>query len=282
MATTQPVVVGVFTERGQADRAIDELLNSGFSNDQIRFSGHEAGTSDEGFLGKIKSVFTGEGTTGGAHDELVDLGVPDEDARYYQREYDGGRYIVAVLADGRMEDATNILARNGGYGTGRRTAETGYATTTDTGTPGYTATTAGTETEGEQNLKLREEQLRVQKQPVESGEARLRKDVVTEQKNVDVPVSREEVYVERRPGSGQPADQPIGEKEETYRVPVREEQVNVTKQPVETGEVAIGKRQVQETQPVSDTVRREEAHLERQGDVDVQGANMEDTDTQRQ
>jgi len=87
---------------------------------------------------------------------------------------------------------------------------------------------------------------------------------------MDVPVTHEEVYIERRAGSGQPSDTPIGEGE-TYRVPVSAEQVNVTKETVATGEVAVGKRQVQETKQVSDTVRREEARLEREGDVNVQG-----------
>jgi len=103
--------------------------------------------------------------------------------------------------------------------------------------------------------------------------------VVTEQRNIDVPVTHEEVYVERRPGSGQPSDTPIGESE-TYRVPVRGEQVTTDKQTVETGEVAIGKRQFQDTQRVSDTVRREEAHVEQSGDVDVQGNDVEGTSDQ--
>jgi uncharacterized protein (TIGR02271 family) len=52
---------------------------------------------------------------------------------------------------------------------------------------------------------------------------------------------------------------------------VREEQVTVEKQPVVREEVAMGKRPVQETKQVSDTVRREEAHVESEGDIDVQG-----------
>ncbi len=52
---------------------------------------------------------------------------------------------------------------------------------------------------------------------------------------------------------------------------VREEQVTVEKQPVVREEVAMGKRPVQETKQVSDTVRREEAHVEQEGDVNVQG-----------
>ena len=87
---------------------------------------------------------------------------------------------------------------------------------------------------------------------------------------MDVPVTHEEVYVERRPATGQPSDTPIGEGE-TYRVPVRDEQVTTSKQTVETGEVAMGKKQFQDTERVSDTVRREEAHVEREGDVDIQG-----------
>ena len=48
-----------------------------------------------------------------------------------------------------------------------------------------------------------------------------------------------------------------------------EEQVNVTRSTVETGEVNIGKRAVQDTQRVSDTVRREEPRLERDGNPNI-------------
>jgi uncharacterized protein (TIGR02271 family) len=87
---------------------------------------------------------------------------------------------------------------------------------------------------------------------------------------MNVPITREEVYVERRPASGEVSDSPIGEGE-AIRVPVSEEQVNVSKQTVHTGEVSIGKRQVQETQQVSDTVRHDEARIEGKGDVNIEG-----------
>ena len=44
-----------------------------------------------------------------------------------------------------------------------------------------------------------EEQLRVGTERYETGRARLRKYVVTEQQQVTVPVTREEVRVEREP-----------------------------------------------------------------------------------
>ncbi len=266
MTTTQQVVVGVFDDNSQAEQAINELLRTGFSNDQVRYSGH--GTSTGGILATLKSLFTGQ-DTGRVYDDLVDLGVPQDDASYYQSEFEAGRSIVAVLAGGHMQEATDLMARYGGYGAKRRFAQTGdYTSTTGTGVQ-------ETGTEGEQRLKLREEQLRAQKQPVETGEARLRKDVVSEEQSMDVPVTHEEVYVERRPGSGQPSETPIGGSE-TYRVPVREEQVETSKQAVEKGEVALGKRQAQETKRVSDTVRHEEAHIEREGDVDLQGNDGEE------
>jgi uncharacterized protein (TIGR02271 family) len=266
MSTTQRMIVAIFTDRPQAEQAINALLNAGFTDDQIRYSGN--GTSDGGVFQKIKSLFTGEGTSGSVYDDLTGMGMPQNDASYFQSEYEAGRSIVAVLADGRGQEASDILAQYGGYGATRRSQQT-------TDYNANAATMPATETEGEQSLKLREEQLRVQKQPVQTGEARLRKDVVSEQQSMDVPVTHEEVYVERRPGSGQASDTPIGESE-TYRVPVSEEQVTVEKQPVVREEVALGKRKVQDTQQVSDTVRREEAHVERAGDVNVQGSDVED------
>ena len=99
----------------------------------------------------------------------------------------------------------------------------------------------------------------------------LGKEVVEEEKTMDVPVSREEVFVERHPVERRPADQPISSGEsQTIDVPVREERVEVEKQPVVYEEVGIGKRATQETEQVSDTVRREELRMDKDGDIDVQ------------
>jgi uncharacterized protein (TIGR02271 family) len=121
----------------------------------------------------------------------------------------------------------------------------------------------------ERTVQLREEELQARKTSVETGRVQLGKDVVEEQRTMDVPVSREEVYVERRPVERRPSDEPIDATEgESIRVPVREEQVEVEKQPVVYEEVGVGKRVTQETQQVSDTVRREELRTEKEGDVE--------------
>jgi uncharacterized protein (TIGR02271 family) len=265
MTTAQQLVVGVFRDRSQAEQAINELLQAGFSHNQIRFAGR--GISSGGILEKIKSLFTGQDiSAGGIYDDLVKMGAPPEDARYYQSEFEAGRSIVAVLASQGIQEAINILVRHGGYGANQRFAQPA--------TSGATTSVQEPAIEDQQRLKLREEELRVRKQVVETGEARLHKDVVIEPKSIDVPVTHEEVYVERRPGSGLPSDQPISEGE-TYRIPVREEQVIIEKQPVEREEVSFGKRPVQETQRVTDTVQREEAYIEPTGDVNVRDRDIE-------
>ena len=112
MATTQrPLVVGVFTDRGQADVAIEELQQAGFNSDLLTLSQGRGG-----LVGGLKNLFSKlRGQEGSIVDELKRMGVPDEEARYYQNELDIGRIIVTVQADGRQEEARLILERNGAY-----------------------------------------------------------------------------------------------------------------------------------------------------------------------
>ena len=129
-------------------------------------------------------------------------------------------------------------------------------------------------------LELREERLRPVTEQVEAGSVGLRKEVVTEQQTVEVPITREEVYVERRDVGERPASGAIGEDGETIEVPVREERARLEKETVVTGEVEIGKRAVQETEQVTGEVRREEARLVRNGDVDVREGDVQGHTTQ--
>jgi uncharacterized protein (TIGR02271 family) len=125
------------------------------------------------------------------------------------------------------------------------------------------------EGEDQEHLELREEELRAEKERVKAGEVRLRKEVVEENQTLEVPVTREEVVVERHSVKGrQPAGGEIG-KDEEIRIPLMEEEVRVEKTPVVREEVSLKKRQVKGTERVSDTVRREEARVESTGDAKV-------------
>lgn len=269
--TEQPTVVGIFEDQAKAEQAIRELQQAGFHNDQVSYSGHKASSSD--IQASLKHFFTSQETRSDniPDDHLVEMGMPEADAHYYQQEYEAGRSIVAVTDGESLQKATTILTRNGAYGAKRPSS---YGSTTRTG-----ARETATNAEEESSLHLHEEQLQVYKRSVQTGEVRLGKEVVTEQKTINVPVTHEEIYIEHRPPSGQATETSIGEGK-TIEVPVYEEQVNATKQMVETGEVALGKRQVQETQQVSDTVRREEARFEVEGKVNIQESDQNESTQQ--
>jgi hypothetical protein len=43
------------------------------------------------------------------------MGIPEEDARYYETEFRSGRTLVTVQATGRANEALAILRRHGAY-----------------------------------------------------------------------------------------------------------------------------------------------------------------------
>src|SRR5687767_13215880 len=53
---------------------------------------------------------------------LVGMGIPKDEAEFYQREFHSGRVLVTVTADGRGEEAMRILQRSGGYDIATRPA----------------------------------------------------------------------------------------------------------------------------------------------------------------
>jgi uncharacterized membrane protein len=66
---------------------------------------------------------------GGLIGALTNMGVPEEEARYYQSEFEAGRTIVTVQAPGRQREVWLILQSNGAYDMSTRpgTAASTYA-----------------------------------------------------------------------------------------------------------------------------------------------------------
>jgi len=88
-----------------------------------------------------------------------------------------------------------------------------------------------TATAGGQTVEVREEELHATKRPVEKGEVKVRKEVTTEHRTLEVPVTREEVVIERKaPRDRHAAGEEIQGQE--IRIPVKEEEVVVEKRPV--------------------------------------------------
>jgi uncharacterized protein (TIGR02271 family) len=110
-----------------------------------------------------------------------------------------------------------------------------------------------------------EEQLKVGTERVEAGRARLRKYVVTEQQTVQVPVSREEIRVEREPITDANRDAALSGAditEEEHEVVLTEERPVVTTEAVPVERVRLGTETVTDTETVSGQVRKEQIELD--------------------
>ena len=280
--TTSGTVVGLFHNQADAERAIQRLKDQGFSEDQIGVALKDRKRQDEliegtgtqaaegaatgavggGVLGGVIGLLAGVGAlaipgigpiiaggtlastlagagigaaAGGLIGALAGMGIPEEDARHFDRGFQEGGTLVTVNAGSRTEEARECLLESGadlgslGRGTSTMSAD---------------RTSGRSDVDDSGRVQLREEELRAEKERVKAGEVRLRKEVVTEERTLEVPVTREEVVVERRPAArGQEARGDIGDNEE-IRIPIMEEEVHVEKTPVVKEEVSLKKRQI--------------------------------------
>jgi len=168
-----------------------------------------------------------------------------------------------VDADGALspEEEERLYSHYGVAG-GATTQDTG-AGTAGQGAPSEGSDTSGPTTDGA--MTRSEERLQVGTQQVETGRARLRKYIVTENVSTTVPVSREEVVVEREPitedNRGQALDGPDLSEEE-HEVVLHAEQPVVTKETVPVERVKLGTQTITEQQQIKETVRKEQIETE--------------------
>lgn len=192
-----------------------------------------------------------------------------------------------IDADGALsEDEQDTLFRHYGLA-GSTTGTTGGATLgSDAGVGGADFSgldgdvrdqtlerdTVGHDTSGpttDDAMTRSEERLDVGTQRVQTGRARLRKYVVTEQQEVTVPVQHEEVRLEREPIT----DANVGAatsgpdlSEEEHEVTLSEERVVVDKETVPVERVRLDTETVTEQQHVTEDVSHEEVVLDEDGD----------------
>jgi uncharacterized protein (TIGR02271 family) len=167
------------------------------------------------------------------------------------------------------------LYRYYGMGTGTDTAQTVTTDTTrttgiDTGrdTDFDARGTVGHDTSGpttDNAMTRSEEQLNVGTRSEEVGRARLRKYVVTENVSETVPVSREEIRVEREPitdaNIGNAMDGPAISEEE-HEVTLRAETPVVEKEAVPVERIRLDKETVTEQATVTEGVRKEQIEVD--------------------
>jgi len=282
------------------------------TQDIDRIIGSEAVDPQNDKIGKVNQVYIDQETeqpswvsvrTGlfGTSESLVPLENANWDADTLHVGYDKARIKDAPRVDADRElspqeqeelyryyglggSSTGTMGGTGGVND-RDLYETS-GTTGTTGTAGYDTTgtdrtnahgTVGHDTSGpttDDAMTRSEERLNVGTEKVQTGKARLRKYVVTEQQNVTVPVTREEVRVEREPitdgNVGAAMDGPALSDEE-HEVVLNEERPVVNKETVPVERVRLSKDQVTENQQVSEDVRREEIEMDGDGSTGTAG-----------
>jgi uncharacterized protein (TIGR02271 family) len=223
-----------------------------------------------GTLAAILSSAAAGAATAGLAGTLIGLGIPEDEAKYYEEEFRAGRTVVTVQAMGREAEAQSILRAAGGRSMDEGgnyeavTPATGPATGAATATRRARSRGKAVADSGTRTLEAREEEVRVRKRPVQTGEAEVYKEVRTENRSIDVPVKKEELVIERHAVGREPASGPVGESERV-RIPLSEEQIDIEKRTVATERVEVGKRLIEDEEHIDASVRKENIKVDKRG-----------------
>jgi len=118
----------------------------------------------------------------------------------------------------------------------------------------------------EVSFELHKEEIQVSKKWIETADVKIYKRTYTEEKQIIVPVSHEEIIIEKKLLNQK------GEKDgqiETTRIPLSEDRIEVILHPTVLEDVQIYKEQFEEIIQVIETVKEEKVHIETVGDIKV-------------
>jgi uncharacterized protein (TIGR02271 family) len=250
-------------------------------NDIAQLDGADVYATDGDKIGTIGQVYLDAETgdpewvtvkTGlfGAKETFVPLRSADVSGNRITVAYDKERVKDAprIDADGPItHEEEDKLYRFYGLSSSSSSTTTGATGSSSTsGATAGTGTATGTRSGGDDDAMTRsEERLVADTRTEQTGKARLRKYVTTEQEHVTVPVSHEEVRLEREPitdaNAGDALRGPdISEAE--HEVTLRAERPVVDTEAVPVERVRLGKETVREEQTVGGEVRKEQVEFD--------------------
>ncbi len=199
------------------------------------------------------TVYSSDGEKLGKVLAVTDAGVQVEKGLFFPKDY---LLRFEDILDVRGGD---VIARHARASLGTSGLNTGGALGTERTVRGRSEEVA---------IPVHKEQLDVLKRERQAGEVRVHKDVIEEERQVDVPVRREVAWVERRDVNPDRPAVNASFQEETIRVPLRAEEVEVRKRAVLDEEVIIRKDSIEEERRVAESVRHEEVEISTPDDAD--------------
>ncbi len=252
-----------------ADRAAEAERILSSNGGKVRYEGIAGTATTEAGVARNDYEAADAAGTGGAGNRYRGIDVAASDAAAIDAADSTGREITDTgYVDRRPVD----LANSAEDWNQRERTDTGYAD----------RRSADAVNSSVDRVQLFGEVLRVHKERISRGEVRVRKDVVSENQTIEVPITREELVLER---VAVPADTPatsanIGQGQE-IRVPLSEDSVRLEKQPVVREEVLVGKREVADVARVGDDVRHEELRVDSDAETPKRTATGEELPEER-
>lgn len=255
-------VVGLFDDTNSAQEAVQALLDNGFNRDQIDVSNMGAGNEN---TSTTDSYYTGSQTSGGSDtgDSISNFfsslfGGDDTSSRSYSDVARNSNAIVTVHATSAnmAQTAMRTLDNYGAVDVDERFNQSGTGENRN-----FTGQT--TRADGDVSIPVVEENLQVGKQEVERGGVRLRSRVFEKPVEENLRLREERVFVNRQPVDRQATEADFqtfkeGEIELTERaeVPVVNKEARVVE------EISVGKEVGERTETVQDTVRKTDVEVE--------------------
>ncbi len=174
-----------------------------------------------------------------------------------------------VLEDARRDSA--VIAEPGAAAMDTRTTRE-VRETRDVAMPATNRETV----RGNENITVPvvEEKLTAGVREVQGGVFRLSKSVRQEQVSIDVPLQHEEARITRTEVNRPATAEDLAQMDRDIEIPLRNQEAVVSKEAVVTGEVELRKETITDTKRVTDTVRREEVHVDESA-TSTHGAHME-------
>jgi uncharacterized protein (TIGR02271 family) len=228
-------VIGLFDNDIEAQNVVTDLVNSGFRSEEVR---------------SVAAAAQGESAPDLS--PYPDLSIPEAEAHSYAEGVRrGGTLVTVQAADDKADLAAEILERHGAIDIDRRTAEWRQGGWSD-------------RSEGEVKVPVVEEELQVGKRTVQRGGVRVYSRLTEAPVEETVRLRQEQIKVDRRPVD-RPASQAdlAGLHEGTVEVTATVEEPVVSKQARVVEEVVVGKEVSERTETVRDTVRRTEVEVEK-------------------
>jgi uncharacterized protein (TIGR02271 family) len=253
-STTSKTIVGVFDSYATAERAAEDLIQSGFPRSQVQITSSDTFTSDaaRGNAG-LSGTYTGHSAGGGISGFFRNLfGAGDDEDRTFTEAVSRGGAVVSVRADeGRIDRALDIIERHNPIDIDKNA--------------GSKRQTAYNDQDRDRSIPVVEEQLQVGKRTVDRGGVRVYSHISEQPVEEQVSLREERVHVERRPTDRPATEADFRTPEQVIEVTETVEEPVVSKRARVTEEVVVGKESNTRTETIRDTVRHTDVNVEQMG-----------------